>query len=107
MNTYELQGPTILINLDLLFDLYSVIFGIYRTYFAKHSVPIHDLKHLVEGKSLYEGLDSLIVEVGNDLKIEQIKEDLHQMITQSLSSIKPNIGTYALCKEDLLFFIKF
>jgi len=99
MNPSEATAKTILINLDLLFDFYSVLFSAYRTYFAKHSITINNLKHCIEGKSLHDGLNALIKEVNHGFDTPQVREEMKPYIALSLSCIKPTIGTYTLLKD--------
>jgi riboflavin kinase len=99
MNLNETQPQTLLINLDLFFDFYSVLFSAYRTHFAKQAISISSLRHLIEGKSLDDGLNSLINEISPGLNIQQVKEELLPLLDISLASIKPIISVYALLKD--------
>jgi len=93
------QTQTLLINLDLLFDFYSVLFSAYRTYFAKQSISINNLKHCIEGKSLDDGLQSLINEVSQGLDVQQTKEELLPFLDISLRCIKPTIAVCTLLQN--------
>lgn len=99
MNLKDNQPQTLLINLDLLFDFYSVLFSAYRTYFAKQSISINNLKHCIEGKSLDQGLTSLINEVSQGLDVQQTKDELFPLLDISLKCIKPTIAVYTLLKD--------
>lgn len=99
MNLHETQPQTVLINLDLLFDFYSVLFSAYRTYFAKQGISINNLKHCIEGKSLDDGLMSLINEVSQGLDVQQTKEELLPLLDISLRCIKPTVGVCTLVKD--------
>jgi len=99
MNLKETQPQTLLINLDLLFDFYSVLFSAYRTYFAKQSISINNLKHCIEGKSLDDGLNCLINEVSQGLDVQQTKEELLPLLDVSLKCIKPTIAVCTLLKD--------
>jgi len=99
MNLKETVSQTLLINLDLLFDFYSTLFSAYRTYFAKQSISINNLKHCIEGKNLDDGLYSLINEVSQGLDFQQTKEELLPLINLSLKSIKPTIAVCTLVKD--------
>lgn len=98
MNPSEATAKTILINLDLLFDFYSVLFSAYRTYFAKHSITINNLKHCIEGKSLHDGLNSLIKEINQGFDTPQVREEMKPYVNLSLKTIKPTIGAYTLSR---------
>jgi riboflavin kinase len=98
----HISGPkekTILINLDLLFDFYSVFFSAYRTYFAKHSISISNLKQRIEGKTLDDGLKALLQDVSAGLDVVKVREELASLLDISLSCIKPTIGVYTLMKD--------
>jgi riboflavin kinase len=82
-----------------LFDFYSVLFSAYRTYFAKQSISINNLKHLIEGKSLDQGLTSLITEVSQGLDVQQTKDELFPLLDISLKTIKPTIAVCTLLKD--------
>lgn len=99
MNLSDNQPQTLLINIDLLFDFYSVLFSAYRTYFAKQSILINNLKHLIEGKSLDQGLSSLINEVSQGLDVQQTKDELFPLLDISLKTIKPTIAVCTLLKD--------
>lgn len=99
MNLSDNQPQTLLINIDLLFDFYSVLFSAYRTYFAKQSISINNLKHLIEGKSLDQGLTSLITEVSQGLDVQQTKDELFPLLDISLKTIKPTIAVCTLLKD--------
>lgn len=99
MNLNETQPQTLLINLDLFFDFYSVLFSAYRTHFAKQSISINNLKHCIEGKSLDDGLTSLINEVSPGLDVQQTKDEMLPLLDVSLASIKPIISVYTLVKD--------
>jgi len=99
MNLSENQPQTLLINLDLLFDFYSVLFSAYRTYFARQSIAINNLKHLIEGKSLHDGLTNLINEVSQGLDVQQTKDELFPLFDLSLKTIKPTIAVCTLLKD--------
>ena len=99
MNLSEDQPQTLLINVDLLFDFYSVLFSAYRTYFARQSISINNLKHLIEGKSLDQGLISLINEVSQGLDFQQTKDELFPLLDISLKTIKPTIAVCTLLKD--------
>jgi riboflavin kinase len=99
MNISGSEGKTILINLDLLFDFYSVFFSVYRTYFAKHSISISNLKYCIEGKNFDDGLKSLLQQVSGGLDVAKVKEELTPLLDISLSSLKPRIGAYTLVKD--------
>jgi len=98
MNLQETRPQTLLINLDLLFDFYSVLFSAYRTHFAKQSISINNLKHCIEGKSLDDGLNCLINEVSQGLDVRQTKEELLPLLDISLRCIKPTIAVCTLLK---------
>jgi hypothetical protein len=95
------SGPrdNILINLDLLFDFYSVFFSAYRTYFAKNSISISNLKTRIEGKTLDDGLKALLQEVSAGLDVVKVREELAPLLEISLSCIKPTIGAHTLVKD--------
>lgn len=99
MNLSEPRPKTIYINIDLLFDFYSVLFSAYRTYFAKSSISISDLKHCIEGRNLINGLNCLIQEVSKGLSIEQVREEVQPFIDISLKTIKPTISAYTLVQN--------
>lgn len=99
MNLSDNQPQTLLINIDLLFDFYSVLFSAYRTYFAKQSISINNLKHLIEGKSLDQGLSSLINEVSQGLDFQQTKDELFPLLDISLKTVKPTIAVCTLLKD--------
>jgi hypothetical protein len=99
MNQSGPREKTILINLDLLFDFYSVFFSAYRTYFAKHSISISKFKRCIEGKTLDDGLKALIQEVSAGLDFVKVREELASLLDLSLSCIKPTIGVYTLVKD--------
>jgi len=99
MNLKETVTQTLLINLDLLFDFYSTLFSAYRTYFAKQSISINNLKHCIEGKNLDDGLYSLINEVSQGLDFQQTKKELLPLINISLKSIKPTIAVCTLVRD--------
>jgi len=98
MNPSRPGTHTVYINLDLLFDFYSTLFSAYRTYFVKHSTCIDNFKKCIEGKSLDEGLASLVQEVSQELDINLVKQELRPLLEVSLRCIKPSIGTYTLVK---------
>jgi len=99
MNLSDNQPQTLVINIDLLFDFYSVLFSAYRTYFAKQSISINNLKHLIEGKSLDQGLTNLINEVSQGLDFQQTKDELLPLLDVSLKTIKPTIAVCTLLKD--------
>lgn len=105
MNLSEDQPQTLLINVDLLFDFYSVLFSAYRTYFARQSISINNLKHLIEGKSLDQGLISLINEVSQGLDVQQTKDELFPLLDISLKTIKPTIAVCTLCIYNVKLFV--
>jgi len=90
---------TFFINLDLLFDFYSVFFSVYRTYFSRHSIHIDNLKHLIEGKSLKSGLYSLVEAIGGANDAFSVLEDSKTNLDFSLKTIKPVIGAATLLNE--------
>jgi len=99
MNSINPAQKTLFINIDLLFDFYSVFFSAYRTYFAKHSIDINALKHLIEGKNFTEGLTNLLKESSHDLPIAKVREELQGFLDLSLQTIKPTIGTHTILKD--------
>jgi len=99
MNLNENEPQTLLVNLDLFFDFYSVLFSAYRTHFAKQAISINNLKHCIEGKNLEDGLTSLVNEASPGLDIKQIKEELLPLLDTSLVSIKPIISVYTLITD--------
>jgi len=99
MNSINPPQKTLYINLDLLFDFYSVFFSAYRTYFAKHSLDINALKHCIEGKSFSEGLTNLLKESSLDLPIAVVREEIIRFVDVSLQSIKPTIGAHTILKD--------
>jgi len=99
MNVSDLGPKTIFINLDLLFDIYSTLFSAYRAYFAKHSISISTFKHCIEGKSMADGLTSLVQTISQDLDLLQVREELAPFVDVSFRCIKPVIGVYTLLKD--------
>lgn len=99
MHLSEPRPKTIYINIDLLFDFYSVLFSAYRTYFAKSAISISEFKHLIEGRNLRNGLNCLLQEVTQGFTYEQVKEELKPFIDISLKTIKPNVGAYTLVQN--------
>lgn len=99
MNLTESQPQTLLINLDLFFDFYSVLFSAYRTHFAKQAISINNLKHCIEGKNLDEGLASLINEASPGSDVQQLKDELLPLLDISLACIKPTISVYTLVND--------
>jgi len=99
MHLSEPRSKTVYINIDLLFDFYSVLFSAYRTYFAKSGISISEFKHLIQGRNLRNGLNCLLQEVTQGFTFDQVKEELKPFIDISLKSIKPNVGAYTLVQN--------
>ena len=112
MQTKAKESYHIILNLDTIFDFYSVLFGIYRGYFSNRNYDIQKMKSHIEGRNVENGLKNLLAKLKNqqddslkilnhDLNYDNIFKQIKLSIQESLYTIKPVIGAYSTCK---LFF---
>jgi len=105
MNNYKHH---ILFNIDTIFDFYSVLFGVYRGYFATRNYDIQKLKIHIEGHNFENGLKNLIKNIqvtdqngsaqlsNNQISYPDVVSDIKSYIEQSFYTIKPVIGSYKI-----------
>ena len=109
MQTINKEKHHVLINLDIIFDFDSVLFGIYRGYFSNRNYDIQKLKSHIEGHNLENGLKNLLAKLNiqqddlsktldDDLNYMSILKQIKTSIYQSFYTIKPVIGSYSTCK---------
>jgi len=96
----------ILFNIDTIFDFNSVLFGVYRGYFANRNYDIQKLKIHIEGFNFENGLKNLIKNIqvtdqngsaqlsNNQISYSEVVNDIKPYIEQSFYTIKPVIGSY-------------